>query len=200
MSTLGGVHFTLQRTGLPCPFTRSGVQSLNNVRLMSTLLRGSRQEMEAGHMDGENSVSEDDRDGNRREQETGANFFMSVVLTVNMVVGAGVVGLPFAFFHAGQSSKHLSHAYSPARSPGRPIGGTRPTTQYYVVIAMIQVVRYLRLRVKLCLTVSPNSIETPPSFRVSGAWLSVACMIVGTFLTIRCSYLQTSHTLELICA
>lgn len=35
------------------------------------------------------------------EGSHGQNFFASVVLTVNMVLGAGVVGLPYAFFHAG---------------------------------------------------------------------------------------------------
>jgi amino acid permease len=39
--------------------------------------------------------------GAETEQQSGRGFFTSVVLTVNMVMGAGVVGLPYAFFHAG---------------------------------------------------------------------------------------------------
>jgi hypothetical protein len=49
----------------------------------------------------------DEQSSNAPEDEVcdegshGQNFFASVVLTVNMVLGAGVVGLPYAFFHAG---------------------------------------------------------------------------------------------------
>jgi hypothetical protein len=44
---------------------------------------------------------EEDAGGERADVEEGRSFFTSVVLTVNMVLGAGVVGLPYAFFHAG---------------------------------------------------------------------------------------------------
>jgi len=39
--------------------------------------------------------------GGNEVDEEGQSFMASVVLNVNMVLGAGVVGLPYAFFHAG---------------------------------------------------------------------------------------------------
>jgi hypothetical protein len=35
------------------------------------------------------------------QKEDGVGLFVSFVFTVNMVIGAGIVGLPYAFFHAG---------------------------------------------------------------------------------------------------
>ena len=47
------------------------------------------------------------QEGGEEEQQSGRGFFTSVVLTVNMVMGAGVVGLPYAFFHAGPKPQNL---------------------------------------------------------------------------------------------
>uniref|UniRef100_A0A7S4KJB9 Amino acid transporter transmembrane domain-containing protein n=1 Tax=Guillardia theta TaxID=55529 RepID=A0A7S4KJB9_GUITH len=48
-----------------------------------------------------NSEEHGEREGGGEPPSEGFGFATATILTVNMVVGAGVVGLPYAFYHAG---------------------------------------------------------------------------------------------------
>eukprot|EP00288_Rhodomonas_lens_P007227 CAMPEP_0177723686 /NCGR_PEP_ID=MMETSP0484_2-20121128/18339_1 /TAXON_ID=354590 /ORGANISM="Rhodomonas lens, Strain RHODO" /LENGTH=112 /DNA_ID=CAMNT_0019236127 /DNA_START=50 /DNA_END=385 /DNA_ORIENTATION=+ len=49
----------------------------------------------------QDDMGEEDAEGQGAGSDDGLSTFSAVVMNVNMVIGAGVVGLPYAFYHAG---------------------------------------------------------------------------------------------------